>query len=64
MAERNNTRSIRTPNQVDGPRLADDLDTSGGQINNHIDTDNAFSIAGLENARASREALNKSNESK
>ncbi|RFU60973.1 hypothetical protein [Peribacillus glennii] len=43
------------------PRLEGDIDTSGGPINRQLDTDNAFSKSGLENARSSREALDGAN---
>lgn len=59
MGEMNKTKSPHTPGEASGPRLAGDLETSGGPINKHLDTDNAFSAAGLDNDRASREAVNK-----
>ncbi|WP_409300875.1 hypothetical protein [Peribacillus sp. SCS-155] len=39
------------------PRLAGDIDTSGGPIDKQQSTDNAFSSRGLENARLTREAV-------
>ncbi|PLT32113.1 hypothetical protein [Bacillus sp. V5-8f] len=43
------------------PRLEGDVDTSGGSLNSQLDTDNAFSKAGLDNASSTENALNKAN---